>query len=181
MPSLEASALGTSTPVASSSEVTLVECDSDFPGCARTRKSTSGFVGKHCVRARSKTQSVIATSTAEAEFYSMCSAASQAVGLKSLLDNIGETLTIKIGEGATAGKSVASRRGLGRPKHVQVQYLWVQSLVKDGDIVLAMILGDEHESDLMTEHLPAAEQNSLLDKMGQEYLKGQSRLVLEAT
>ena len=61
----------------------IVECDSDFAGCLRTRKSTSGyasFLGKHCVAARSKTQLVIATSSGEAELYALGSAVSNGLG-----------------------------------------------------------------------------------------------------
>ena len=76
-----------------------------FRGCARTRKGTSGFVallGKQCVSARSKTQLAIATATAEAEFYSPCSSVSP----------------IKIAVDASAGRAMASRRRLGRAKHI---------------------------------------------------------------
>eukprot|EP00972_Heterocapsa_arctica_P098882 14591264-Heterocapsa_arctica.AAC.1 len=44
--------------------------DTDFAGCLETRKSTSGGVlmhGSHCVRIWSRTQSVIALSSGEAE------------------------------------------------------------------------------------------------------------------
>ena len=96
-----------------------IECDTDLAGCIRTRKSTSRFValwGKHCVRARSKTQSVIATSTAEIEFYSLCSAAPQAIGQKSLLKDMGETVAITIGVDASAEKAMASKRKVKRAK-----------------------------------------------------------------
>ena len=57
-----------------------------FAGCAR-RRSTSGsvaFLCAHCFSIRSKTKSVIATSTADAELFSLCSATSDAVETSSL-------------------------------------------------------------------------------------------------
>ena len=48
--------------------------DSDWAGCAKTRKSTSGaccLVGSHLVKAYSRTQSNIALSSGEAELYGM--------------------------------------------------------------------------------------------------------------
>ena len=54
-------------------EVT-VWTDTDFAGCLRTRKSTSGGVvmlGEHVVKTWSCTQSVIALSSGEAEYYGM--------------------------------------------------------------------------------------------------------------
>ena len=109
-----------------------MECDSDHAGCARTRKSTSGYIGmigKHTVMFRAVTQSVIALSTAEAKFYALCSAMSAALGLLSLLADFGLEFKINIGMDASAAIAMASRKGLGRAKHLQCQYLWVQKLV----------------------------------------------------
>ena len=58
--------------------------DSDFAGCRRTRKSTSGvaiMMGKHCVVTRCTGQSVIALSSGEAELYAAVLACSMANGL----------------------------------------------------------------------------------------------------
>ena len=160
-----------------------VECDSDYAGCKRTRKSTSGYVamlGRHCVAARSKTQSVIATSSGEAEFYALCSATSSALGLQALLADMGITVKIVIGMDATAGKAMASRRGLGRAKHIHVQYLWVQSVVASGAVELKKIPGESHRSDLMTKHLAAPRMEKLLVAMDFEFAAGRSKLALRA-
>ena len=80
-----------------------IECGSDFAGCSKTRKSTSGYaamLGEHCISSRSKTQSVIATSTGEAEFYAICSAVSQGLGLKTLLDDLNVKVKVRIGADA---------------------------------------------------------------------------------
>ena len=48
--------------------------DSDHAGCNRTRKSTSGgviMIGSHLLKSWSTTQSVIALSSGEVEYYSM--------------------------------------------------------------------------------------------------------------
>ena len=60
---------------------------SDFAGCVRTRKSTSGgviTVGRHVIKTWSSTQGAIALSSAEAEFYAMVEAVIKAKGLKTL-------------------------------------------------------------------------------------------------
>ena len=51
-----------------------VYTDTDFAGCARTRKSTSGGVvmfGSHLIKSWSSTQNVIALSSGEAEYYGL--------------------------------------------------------------------------------------------------------------
>ena len=62
--------------------------DSDYAGCIKTRKSTSGgaiMIGNHCIKSWSSTQSVIALSSGEAELYSLVKATSQAIGIKHML------------------------------------------------------------------------------------------------
>eukprot|EP00171_Calliarthron_tuberculosum_P000235 IDg235t1 len=57
---------------------TIGYSDSDWAGCVETRKSTEGFVfllSGGAVSWRSKKQTVVATSSCEAEYISVCSAA----------------------------------------------------------------------------------------------------------
>ena len=151
------------------------ECDSDFAGRRRTRKSTSAYMamlGRHCVATRSKIQSVIATSSGEAGFYALCSATSSALGLQALLADLGITTKIVVGMGATAGKAMASRRGLGRAKHIHVQYLWIQSVVASGAVELKKIPGESTRSDLLTRHLAAPRMEKQLHAIGFAFAKG---------
>eukprot|EP00971_Amphidinium_carterae_P103067 2040200-Amphidinium_carterae.1 len=57
----------------SEQETLTVECDADHGGDPRSRQSTSGWcvrLGKHYLAWGTSTQSTIATSSAESEFYS---------------------------------------------------------------------------------------------------------------
>ncbi len=66
--------------------------DSDVAGCRETRKPTSGGVlqlGSHTIKTWSSTQSVIALSSGEAEYYGMVKAASQGLGIKAMLRDFG--------------------------------------------------------------------------------------------
>ena len=69
-------------------EVFDIACygDSDHAGCLRTRKSTNWmnlFHGQRWIRGASSTQSVIAMSSGESEFYAIVKAASALLGLLS--------------------------------------------------------------------------------------------------
>ena len=72
--------------------------DSDFAGEVDTRKSTSGgmvCLGDHTVKSWSSTQSIIALSTGEAELYAINKCAAVALGLQSLMNDLGVPMDIK--------------------------------------------------------------------------------------
>ena len=59
----------------------------DYAGCRKTRKSTSGGVlmlGSHQVKGWSTTQGVIALSSGEAEYYGMVKRGSIGLGMRSM-------------------------------------------------------------------------------------------------
>ena len=71
-----------------------VQCysDSDWAGDKRTRRSVSGgalFRGRHLLKTWSKQQVVVATSSAEAELYAASKASSEALGVRTLLADLG--------------------------------------------------------------------------------------------
>ena len=69
-----------------------VYTDTDYVGCKRTRKHTSGGVmqlGKHTVKTWSTTQSVIALSSGEAEYYGLVKGGSVGLGMQRMLKDLG--------------------------------------------------------------------------------------------
>ena len=66
--------------------------DSDWAGCPRTRRSTSGGVllhGQHLVHHWSSTQTVVALSSMEAELNAIVKGVAEVLGLKNLLAECG--------------------------------------------------------------------------------------------
>ena len=62
--------------------------DSDWAGCRRSRKSSSGGAimrGTHCLKTWSKTQALIAKSSGEAELYAVVKGAAEALGMVTLV------------------------------------------------------------------------------------------------
>ena len=69
-----------------------VSVDTDFFGCQSTRRSTSGgaaMLGQCLIKHWSKTQTIISLSSGEAELHGIAMGAAQALGLQSLLCDLG--------------------------------------------------------------------------------------------
>ena len=67
--------------------------DSDWAGCRKSRKSTSGgciMAGKHCLKAWSKTQAIVAKSSEEAELYAVVRGATESLGVATLYHDFGK-------------------------------------------------------------------------------------------
>ena len=151
--------------------------DSDFAGDLTTRKSTSGglaCLGDHVVKSWSSSQSIIALSTGEAELYALNKASATAMGLKSLLWDLGVDLEIKVFTDATTGKALAVRRGLGKLRQA-VSELWIQEKVHDGVLKIVKIKNKFNPADLMTKHLSQAEISHILEQLDHIHAEGRSQ------
>ena len=132
--------------------------DSDWAGDKITRKSTSGGTmkwGSHLIKSWSSTQQVIATSSGEAELYAMVKGVSQTKGLISMLNDLGYNANAKVCTDANAAIGIVHRQGLGKTRHVDVQYLWVQQEVYEGRLNVEKVGTQENMADLLTKALEA--------------------------
>ena len=149
----------------------VVFTDSDWAGCRRTRRSTSGgaiMIGGHCVRTWSTTQAPIALSSAEAEYYAMVEGAVKAKGLESMLKELGmpQDEPLVLLSDSSAARAFASRRGVGRMRHIETRMLWLQAEVQQQRIKLGKVLGKENPADLMTKYLSESEIREHLQRLG---------------
>ena len=117
-----------------------VYSDTDWAGCLRTRKSTSGgcvVMGEsHAIKTWSSTQQSTALSSGEAEMVGVTKAATVTLGIKSLLADFGVRCPARLWTDSSAAVGMCSRQGLGKARHLDVQTMWVQQRVRCGDIDL---------------------------------------------
>ena len=77
-----------------------VHVDTDWAGCARTRKSTSGgavMLGRHTIKHWSSFQPSVTLRSDEAEFYRVVLGAGQGLGYQALLQDLGLELPLRCG------------------------------------------------------------------------------------
>ena len=107
--------------------------------------------GNHAIKHWSTSQAVIALSSGEAEYYGCVKAGSIALGVKSMLNDMGlKKDRLKIKTDASVAKSLAAKRGLGGIKHIEVNQLWLQEKVNNGDIEIEKVRTDVNLADALT-------------------------------
>ena len=77
----------------------------------------------------SSTQATVALSSAEAELYASTKCAAQALGLMTLLADLGVEVQAAVHTDASAAVGIVRRSGPGRLRHLSVNYFWLQDQV----------------------------------------------------
>ena len=108
------------------------------------------FYGKHVINAASTTQTVIALSIGESEFYAIVRGVATALGLKSLAKDYGLAVTVAIETDSVAGRGMALRLVAFKVRHIDTQWLWVQGVFQRKEGTIKKIPGIENEAALMT-------------------------------
>ena len=134
------------------------------------------MIGNNCLKNWSSTQAIIALSSGEAEFYGVVKASSIGLGVQSMFVDMGIQLELEVHTDAEAAKGIASRRGLGKVRHIAVHYLWVQERVAAGDLVLRKVLGKLNPADLLTKHLDSVSIKRNMSIFGIEVTEGRSAI-----
>jgi hypothetical protein len=145
--------------------------DSDW-ATGWSRKSTSGVmmaVDGVGIKHWSRTQKARALSSGEAEYYAMVTGCAEGLGMQSLAEDLGWRMDVRIWTDSSAAKAVETRRGLGKLRHVELKWLWVQDMVKEGRVKLRTVRGDENVADHLTKPKTRAEVEWLLEKVGAEF------------
>lgn len=158
-----------------------VYVDSDWAGDRKSRKSTFGGVlmfGGTAVRGWSTTQSVIALSSAEAEYYAALKGASVALGFMSMLADLGTVAKIVLYTDSSAARGIIHRTGLGKLCHLETGYLWLQAAVKAKRLQVRKVHGPENPADLFTKHLAAADIWKHLESLQISMEEGRTTVVL---
>ena len=121
--------------------------DTDWAGCFKSRKSTSGGAivrGTHLLKHWSTTQQTIALSSCEAELKGIVKGAAEGMGLQNVGRDLNTELSIHLYTGSSAAMGMVARKGMGRVRHIEVGELWIQDAVKQRKTTVSNVKGDEN-------------------------------------
>ena len=117
--------------------------DVDWAGCSDSRKSTSGYVFKFCSGAiswSSRKQTMVATSTCEAEYIALCEACKEATWLRQVVAHVlglDSDPAIMMGCDNAGTISFAQNEASNRRnEHVDVKYHCVRDAIERGIVSL---------------------------------------------
>ena len=133
--------------------------DADWAGDLDDRKSTSGYmfqVSGAAVSWRSKKQTCVALSTAEAEYMALASAAQEAIWMRQLATDLGSNptgATVIFEDNQSAIRMAKNPQFHGRAKHIGIKFHFIREQVNTGTVELNYCPTEEMVADMLTKSL----------------------------
>lgn len=146
--------------------------DADWAGSVNDRRSTSGyctFVWGNLVTWRSKKQSVVARSSAEAEFRAMAQGICEILWLKQILEELKKPMEypLRLYCDNKAAISIAHNPVQhDRTKHVEIDRHFIKEKIDDGIICLPFVPTNQQIADILTKGLTRHNFEHLISKLG---------------
>ena len=111
------------------------------------------MIGRHVIKTWSTSQHCLALSSGEAELYALVKASAQTRGLMAIAADFGAVLEGRICTDANAAIGMEFRKGLGKVRHIDVQYLWIQDEVASERLGLTKVDTKANFADIFTKPL----------------------------
>ena len=118
---------------------------------------------------QSKVQKTVALSSCEAEYYAMSKGAAAACGLQGTFRDWKPGCKIELYCDSSSARPFAQRRGLGKNRHIETRFLWLQERVASKHLKVLKVRTDASPADLFTKALAANARNKYCEELGQEF------------
>jgi len=164
--------LGAPCATDSMSNLVVGYCDADWAADKVEYKSTSGYVfylGSGPISWRSKRQTSVALSTAEAEYMSASVACQEALWIKELLKQIGIDVSKPITMFSDNQSAIAMGENPGqhnRTKHILIRYHFIRDQIEKGSVNLSYCPTQDNVADVFTKGLAKVKHNTFVNKLG---------------
>uniref|UniRef100_A0A2N9F1J4 non-specific serine/threonine protein kinase n=1 Tax=Fagus sylvatica TaxID=28930 RepID=A0A2N9F1J4_FAGSY len=143
--------------------------DADYAGSQTDRRSTTGlstFYGNHLISWKSKKQTVVSRSSAEAEYRAMAQGTCEILWLRSICNELGfmETDSSQLFCDNKSAIMLASDSVLHeRSKHIEVDIHFIREKVRSGIIIPSFVPSSEQIADVFTKPVgPSLLQSSIV-------------------
>ncbi|KAK3022402.1 hypothetical protein RJ639_047376 [Escallonia herrerae] len=149
-----------------------IYCDANWAGSITDRRSTSGYctyVWGNLVTWRSKKQSVVSRSSAEAEFRAIALSICEGMWLKRLLEELKITCEGSIKVFCDNQASINIAKNLvhhDRTKHVEIDRHFIREKIEGGIIQMVYTPSSHQTADILTKALPKGNFDNLNSKLG---------------
>lgn len=163
-------------------EVIETYSDSDWAGCKKTGRSTSGgaiTIGEHFIKGWSSTQASITLSSAEAELVAMTKAVAETMGVGNMVRDLGRHMKGVVYADSSAALAIADRKGSGKLRHINIRMLWIQEQERKEAVETKKIKGEMNPADLLTKYLQSSRSEDHRRRLGQQKREGRAEAALE--
>ena len=75
------------------------------------------------------------------------------LGSSSVIRDLGLKVKVVVHTDSSAANGLASRKGLGKARHIEVNQLWIQEKVSEGVLELRKVKGTENIADALTKYV----------------------------
>ncbi|KAM0071898.1 putative RNA-directed DNA polymerase [Helianthus debilis subsp. tardiflorus] len=145
--------------------------DSDWAKCLKTRKSVTGygiFLGDTLVSWKSKKQSVVSRSTAEAEYRAMCSATCEIMWILNILFELKVVYNLPVSLYCDSKSAISISQNPvfhERTKHFELDLHFLREKIAAGVIKTEKVSTEKQVADIFTKGLNAAQHQALCEKL----------------
>ena len=86
--------------------------------------------------------------------------------MRSLLEEWGLGMQLRLKTDSSVANSLSQRLGVGKMKHMQTRFLWLQQAVQWGQLVIVSVPTKLNYADIYTKAVPAKQMEAFLKSMG---------------
>ncbi|KAI3708032.1 hypothetical protein L2E82_37034 [Cichorium intybus] len=146
--------------------------DSDFGGNPDDSRSTSGYIftlGSGAISWQSKKQSVVALSSAEAEYMSLSLAGCQAIWLRGILEELSEVQESPTKIFCDNKSAIALSMNPvfhGKSKHIRIKFHFIRELIRNGEINVEFCGTKDQLADCFTKALQVGSFHNMKERLG---------------